>query len=97
MNRAVRQSQSKGFRIYSQHDTVEVSRCPQSANSDCQKLYPQMPPDSGVINTSCPEGGMKGPLLAFELQSSGQGLRSHGINRGARMEPNEGCCLDHVP
>ena len=40
---------------------------------------------------------MKGPLLAFELQSSGQGLCSYGINRGARMEPNEGCCLDHVP
>lgn len=44
MNRAVRQSRGKGFRIYSQHDTVEVSRCPQSANSDCQRLYPQTPP-----------------------------------------------------
>ena len=97
MNRAVRQSQGKGFRIYSQHDAVEVSRCPQSANSDCQRLYPQTPPDSGMINTSCPESGMKWPLLAFELQSSGQGLCSYGINRGARMEPNEGCCLAHVP
>lgn len=53
VNRVVRQSQGKGFRIYSLwHCGIFI--CPQSANTGCQRLHLQTLPDSGMISTPCP-------------------------------------------